>query len=87
MLDHAGQMTPRFVRPPELESRTGRSKRHLQRMASAGDFPAFHRQSHKVTVCYEDEVDAWLRWRRDEDQGRAGGKTWRDYLPTRDAAA
>lgn len=69
-----------FLRAPQVEQRTGRSKRQLYRMAETGEFPPSHRQSHKVAVWYGHEVEAWLVWRMAVDAGKRIA-SWRDCLP------
>ena len=70
-----------FLRAPQVELRTGRSKRQIYRMAAADEFPPSHRQSHKVAVWYGHEVEAWLNWRMAIDAGKRIA-SWREFLPT-----
>lgn len=50
---------PRFMRMTEVCRRTGYGPRQIYRMIAEGRFPKGHRQSHKVAVWYETDVDAW----------------------------
>lgn len=59
---------PRFLRLPQVADRVGRSGRQIYRMVAAGDFPKPRRQSHRVSVWYENEVLDWQRQQMDVDQ-------------------
>ena len=60
MSDNARPTAPgRFLRMPDVASLVGRSPRQIYRMIKAGEFPRQRRQSHKVSVWYENEVLAW----------------------------
>lgn len=84
---HTRQPIFRFIRPSELPGLTGRGLRQLQRMSAAGEFPPFYRQSHRVSVCYGEEVEGWMLWQRDQDAGQGKGRSWRDYVPKIDGAS
>lgn len=50
----------RFLRKPEVLSRTGISRSHLYWLMSRGRFPASIPLSPRVTVWLESDVDAWI---------------------------
>lgn len=58
---YSGSIPPRLLRLPEVVRRMGRSKTEIYRLAREGKGPRGRRQSHKVTVWYETEVDDWVR--------------------------
>ncbi|AWH45406.1 AlpA family transcriptional regulator [Stenotrophomonas sp. ZAC14A_NAIMI4_1] len=50
----------RFLRKPEVLSRTGISRSHLYWLMKRGRFPASIPLSPRVTVWLESDVDAWI---------------------------
>lgn len=50
----------RFLRKPEVLSRTGISRSHLYWLMTRGRFPASIPLSPRVTVWLESDVDAWI---------------------------
>lgn len=50
----------RFLRKPEVLSRTGISRSHLYWLMQRGRFPASIPLSPRVTVWLESDVDAWI---------------------------
>lgn len=50
----------RFLRKPEVLSRTGISRSHLYWLMDRGRFPSSIPLSPRVTVWLESDVDAWI---------------------------
>ncbi|WP_282296174.1 AlpA family transcriptional regulator [Stenotrophomonas sp. PS02289] len=50
----------RFIRRPEVLSRTGISRSHLYWLMDRGRFPQSIPLSPRVTVWLESDVDAWI---------------------------
>ncbi|HEL5310942.1 helix-turn-helix transcriptional regulator [Stenotrophomonas maltophilia] len=50
----------RFLRKPDVLSRTGISRSHLYWLMKRGRFPASIPLSPRVTVWLESDVDAWI---------------------------
>ncbi|WP_164271854.1 AlpA family phage regulatory protein [Stenotrophomonas sp. B1-1] len=50
----------RFLRRPEVLSRTGVSRSHLYWLMDRGQFPRSFPLSPRVTVWLESDVDAWI---------------------------
>lgn len=74
----------RYLRVKDVAARIGRSPRQIYRMVDAGDFPRQHRQSHKVAVWYERDVQAWQSQQMAKDllspqKGQQGGYKGSDF--------
>lgn len=48
------------LRRPKVREKTGLSYTHMYRLIRAGDFPAPHKLSERVSVWNESDIDAWL---------------------------
>ncbi|WP_081280879.1 helix-turn-helix transcriptional regulator [Stenotrophomonas maltophilia] len=62
-IDHSRPETSRgerFLRKPDVLSRTGISRSHLYRLMNQGRFPVSIPLSPRVTVWLESDVDAWI---------------------------
>ena len=52
--------SPRILRMPEVEARTGLSRRSIQALVAKGAFPRPIRLSRRTVGWLESELNAWL---------------------------
>lgn len=60
----------RFLRRPEVESRTGLARTTIYMMERAGKFPNRHTLSPRCVAWLESDVDQWIRERAAAGAGR-----------------
>lgn len=63
--------SPRILRMPEVEARTGLSRRSIQALVRKGTFPQPIRLSRRAIGWLESEVNAWLLERIARSRGCA----------------
>lgn len=54
-------MSERFLRLPQVIEIVGLQKTEIYARIKKGTFPRQRRQSHKVSVWYQSEIDAWVK--------------------------
>ncbi|MDE0081656.1 MAG: AlpA family phage regulatory protein [Gammaproteobacteria bacterium] len=63
--------SPRILRMPEVEARTGLSRRTIQTLVRKGTFPQPIRLSRRTVGWLESELNAWLLEREARSRGGA----------------
>jgi prophage regulatory protein len=54
-------MSETFLRLPQIMEQTAMSRSEIYSQIQAGKFPKQYRRSHKITVWFKSEVDAWMQ--------------------------
>ena len=54
-------MSETFLRLHQIMEQTAMSRSEIYSQIQAGKFPKQYRRSHKITVWFKSEVDAWMQ--------------------------
>jgi prophage regulatory protein len=55
------ELSQRFMRLPEVQSKTGLSRSHIYDLITRGEFPRQYKLGGRVSGWLESEVSAWIK--------------------------